>query len=37
MPIGMQIAGAPFDESTILRTAHAYEQDARWFEQRPAM
>ncbi len=37
LPIGLQIAGKAFDESTVLRVAHAYEQDARWFERRPAM
>jgi aspartyl-tRNA(Asn)/glutamyl-tRNA(Gln) amidotransferase subunit A len=26
LPIGFQIAGRPFDEATVLRTAHAYEQ-----------
>jgi aspartyl-tRNA(Asn)/glutamyl-tRNA(Gln) amidotransferase subunit A len=26
MPIGFQIAGRPFDEATVLRAAHAYEQ-----------
>jgi aspartyl-tRNA(Asn)/glutamyl-tRNA(Gln) amidotransferase subunit A len=35
LPIGMQIVGKAFDESTILRVAHAYEQDAKWFERRP--
>jgi aspartyl-tRNA(Asn)/glutamyl-tRNA(Gln) amidotransferase subunit A len=35
LPIGMQIAGRPFDEETVLRAAHAYEQNARWFERRP--
>jgi aspartyl-tRNA(Asn)/glutamyl-tRNA(Gln) amidotransferase subunit A len=34
LPIGMQIAGRAFDEATVLRAAHAYEQDARWFERR---
>lgn len=37
LPVGMQIAGKPFDESTVLRVAHAYEQDAGWFERRPTM
>jgi aspartyl-tRNA(Asn)/glutamyl-tRNA(Gln) amidotransferase subunit A len=37
LPIGMQIAGRAFDESTVLRVAHAYEQDARWFERKPAV
>ena len=35
LPIGMQIAGRVFDEETVLRAAHAYEQNARWFERRP--
>jgi aspartyl-tRNA(Asn)/glutamyl-tRNA(Gln) amidotransferase subunit A len=26
LPIGFQIAGRPFDEATVLRAAHAYEQ-----------
>ena len=37
LPIGMQIVGKAFDESRILRVAHAYEQDAKWFERRPPM
>lgn len=35
LPIGIQIAGKPFDESTVLRVSHAYEQEARWYERRP--
>jgi aspartyl-tRNA(Asn)/glutamyl-tRNA(Gln) amidotransferase subunit A len=35
LPIGLQIAGKPFDESTVLRVAYAYQQAARWFERRP--
>jgi aspartyl-tRNA(Asn)/glutamyl-tRNA(Gln) amidotransferase subunit A len=37
LPIGMQIAGKAFDEATVLRVAHTYEQDARWFERHPAV
>ena len=37
LPIGMQIAGRAFDEAVVLRAAHAYEQDAKWFERRPEM
>ena len=35
LPVGMQIAGKPFDEPGILRTAYTYEQHARWFDRRP--
>jgi aspartyl-tRNA(Asn)/glutamyl-tRNA(Gln) amidotransferase subunit A len=35
MPIGMQIIGKHFDESTILRAAHAYEQGAEWHKKKP--
>jgi aspartyl-tRNA(Asn)/glutamyl-tRNA(Gln) amidotransferase subunit A len=29
-PIGLQLIGKPFDEATLLRTAHAYEQATDW-------
>jgi aspartyl-tRNA(Asn)/glutamyl-tRNA(Gln) amidotransferase subunit A len=35
LPVGMQIAGKPFDEPGVLRVAYAYQQHARWFERRP--
>ena len=35
LPVGMQIAGKPFDEPKVLRVAYTYEQYARWFERRP--
>jgi aspartyl-tRNA(Asn)/glutamyl-tRNA(Gln) amidotransferase subunit A len=35
MPIGMQIIGKHFDESTILRLAHGYEQSTEWHRKRP--
>lgn len=34
-PLGLQLVGKPFDESTVLRAAYAYEQQAKWFEKRP--
>ena len=37
LPVGMQIAGKPFDEPTVLRAAYTYQQHSRWFEQRPPM
>lgn len=30
MPMGLQIVGKPFDEETLLRVAHAYEQNTDW-------
>ena len=35
MPIGLQLAGRAFDEPTILRAAHAYEQSTQWHTRRP--
>ena len=35
MPIGLQLAGKPFDELTVLRAAHAYEQATDWHTRRP--
>jgi aspartyl-tRNA(Asn)/glutamyl-tRNA(Gln) amidotransferase subunit A len=35
LPIGLQLIGKPFDEETILRAAHAYEQATPWHARRP--
>jgi Asp-tRNA(Asn)/Glu-tRNA(Gln) amidotransferase A subunit family amidase len=35
LPIGLQLAGRPFDEETVLRAAHAFEQATEWHKQRP--
>ncbi len=35
LPIGLQIIGKPFDEPTILRVAHAYEESTEWHKRRP--
>ena len=37
MPIGLQIAGKPYDEMTVLRVAHAYERSHDWAAQRPKL
>ena len=35
LPFGLQIAGRMFDERTVLKTAHAYEQATDWHTRRP--
>ncbi len=35
LPIGVQIIGRAFEEETLLRAAHAYEQSAQWYVKRP--
>src|SRR5690606_2672200 len=37
LPIGLQMMGKPFDEATVLRAAHAYEQSTEYHRQRPAL
>jgi aspartyl-tRNA(Asn)/glutamyl-tRNA(Gln) amidotransferase subunit A len=37
LPLGMQILGRPFEEPTILRIGHAYEQATEWHRRRPAL
>ena len=37
LPIGLQIAGKPFDEATLFRVAHAYEQATDWYTRRPPL
>lgn len=37
LPIGLQVIGKPFDEATILRVAHHYEQTTPWHRERPAL
>ena len=34
LPLGLQIAGRPFEEETVLRVAHAYEQSTPWHTRR---
>ena len=37
LPIGMQIIGRPFDEATVLRLGHAFEQATEWHRRRPGI
>lgn len=37
LPIGMQIIGKHFDETTVLRIAYAYEQATDWHKQKPGL
>jgi aspartyl-tRNA(Asn)/glutamyl-tRNA(Gln) amidotransferase subunit A len=37
LPLGMQIVGRPFEEATILRIGHAYEQATEWHARRPSL
>ncbi len=37
LPVGMQIIGKAFDEPTVLRVAHAFEQQTDYHTKRPAL
>lgn len=37
LPLGLQIAGRPFEEATVLRIANAYEQATSWRPRRPQL
>ncbi len=37
LPIGLQLIGNILDESTVLRAAHAYEQNTPWHKERAAL
>ena len=37
LPIGMQLMARPFDESTMLRTAYAFEQEAGVYKRKPQL
>jgi aspartyl-tRNA(Asn)/glutamyl-tRNA(Gln) amidotransferase subunit A len=37
LPVGLQIAGRPFDEATVLAAGHAYERAAGWYTRHPAL
>ena len=37
LPIGLQLAGAWWDEATVLRAAHTYQQATDWHERWPEL
>lgn len=37
LPLGMQVLGRPFDDATVLRVGHAYEQATDWHRQHPRL
>ena len=37
LPVGLQIFGAAFDEPTVLRAGHAYQQATDWHTQQPTL
>ena len=37
LPVGLQVLARPFDESTMLRVAHAYEQATNWHTRHPSL
>ena len=37
LPLALQIAGRPFDESTLMNVAYAYEQNTAWNLERPPL
>ncbi|MEJ2695069.1 MAG: Asp-tRNA(Asn)/Glu-tRNA(Gln) amidotransferase subunit GatA [Candidatus Sulfobium sp.] len=37
LPIGLQLIGKHFDEATLLKAAHAYEQATEWHKRKPAL
>ena len=37
LPVGLQVIGRVFDEGTVLRVGHAYQQATDWHRRRPAV
>ena len=37
LPLALQIAGRPYDESTLMNVAYAYEQNTTWHLERPPL
>jgi aspartyl-tRNA(Asn)/glutamyl-tRNA(Gln) amidotransferase subunit A len=35
LPVGLQLAAAPYDEAKLYGVAHAYEQATKWIDRMP--
>jgi aspartyl-tRNA(Asn)/glutamyl-tRNA(Gln) amidotransferase subunit A len=35
LPVGLQVLAKPFDEATLFRASHAYEQATGWHREFP--
>ena len=37
LPLSLQLMGRPFEDATVLKAAHAYEQATEWHRRRPSL
>jgi Asp-tRNA(Asn)/Glu-tRNA(Gln) amidotransferase A subunit family amidase len=37
LPISLQLVGRPFDEATVLRVGHAFQQRTDWHTKQPPL
>jgi len=37
LPIGLMLSGRPFEEATVLRAGHTYQQATAWHQRRPLL
>jgi aspartyl-tRNA(Asn)/glutamyl-tRNA(Gln) amidotransferase subunit A len=37
LPVGVQVLGRPFDEASVLRVGHAYQEATEWHRARPVL
>ncbi len=37
LPVALQLVGKPFDELSVFRAAHAYQQHMKWYQRRPPL